>query len=340
MPNIALDLLNESKIRPLLEAEVLPLYPEYDRVAEIKIVPHKKNIWITTYHVVVEYCCVFESSSGQSLALSIFCSAHSCEPRDKAYQAAQFLWNSSLRSLGLALPRPLFYSSKYRAFFYRGVAGHTLYYYMKRNKLAEATEIVDSFAYWLASLHHLPLGGYTVLANDNARVATATPGRDEILAKSRLSSPELALRMERLFQIIEEREEAYFQTADSLCFVHGDAHPENVVRVKAGQSAMIDFADFHIGDRARDLGSFRQQLTYMAHRKMPDYKSAPGLQEKFFSSYNKYYQGESEPGLDRRIDTYHAWTAMRTATYFLISHHLHPERAEPLIDEAEKYLGI
>ncbi len=88
--NKALSLFDEQAVRVLLEREVLPLYPAFTGIARLQVVPYKKLIWETTYHVVIAYRVVFTTRTGGEENLEIVCSAHSSEPREVVFKVLNF----------------------------------------------------------------------------------------------------------------------------------------------------------------------------------------------------------------------------------------------------------
>jgi hypothetical protein len=96
-----------------------------------------------------------------------------------------------------------------------------------------------------------------------------------------------------------------------------------------------------LGDFARDLGTFLQQLDYMSNRKIDDKIYTEKLKKLFLDSYlakNKWVKPDQD--LEARIANYYNWTAMRTSTHFLLKADPEPNRAEPLIKEVCRKLNI
>ena len=52
-------LFDAEYVRRLLSRKILSLYPYYQRIEKVKIIPHKKHVWEATYHVVVEFLVYF-----------------------------------------------------------------------------------------------------------------------------------------------------------------------------------------------------------------------------------------------------------------------------------------
>ena len=108
--NKILQLFDKQYVRELFTKEVLPLYPDFTAVKNIKIYAHKDYVWDTTYHVVIEFTTAFLTADGRLKKLPIFCSAHSEEPRKNVFDALKFLWDNGFGKGYLSAPHPLFYS--------------------------------------------------------------------------------------------------------------------------------------------------------------------------------------------------------------------------------------
>jgi hypothetical protein len=148
------NLLAADFIINLFKEKVLPEYPEFSDIKQIKIRLIKDNIWISTYHVVIEYQTTFINSEKKLETLPIYCTAHSDEPRLNSFEALTFLWQNGFNKGDLAIPKPLFYSLDFNAFFYEGINGQNLYQYMRRKDVAIVEAVAAKAAAWFAKLHH------------------------------------------------------------------------------------------------------------------------------------------------------------------------------------------
>jgi len=338
--NIILDLLNEDYATKYLSKKLLWLYPDFLEISEVKIIPHKKLIWDTTYHVVIEFDTTFVLKNKRTKKLSIFCSAHSNEPRLDFYKALKFLWQNGFGKGDLSIPHPLFFSKRFNALFYRGVSGKNLYYYIKKNDRAEIESIIAKAAFWFAKLHKLKTYGHLIFNEPNSRIETVLPGMKHILARVANDYPQCVGTFSAIYETINKQEKDFLSSTSKRWLIHGDAHPENIIRMSKDKIGVIDFSDFCSSDFARDLGSFIQQIGYMANRKIGDLAYTKKLQKLFLDSYLKNAKIKINDGLQNRIDNYYNWTTMRTATHFLIKDGPEPERALPLIKEVADRLNI
>ncbi|MFA6171198.1 MAG: aminoglycoside phosphotransferase family protein [Patescibacteria group bacterium] len=334
------NLLDEQLVADLFRKKVLPLYPAFRSIEKITINPIKKNIWNKAYHVVFEYETIFKKNSGETVKLLIYTSAHSAEPRKNVFTALSFLWDSSFSDGNFTIPRPLFFESEYNAVFYRGVRGKNLYYYIQSKNFAEIESLVKKTALWLAKLHRLPAGAAQNFNEINSRVETIIPGRKETLNLIRDRYPDQLASVAKCYEAIIGREEKHLDETKARCLIHGDAHSENVIRVSEEKIAMIDFTDICLGDFARDLGAFIQQLEYKCRKKFEDGGYIEKLKKIFLDAYLHETNLKLTPDLAERIKTYYYWTSFRTAIFLFLFHNPQPQKAKELLAKTMAGLDI
>ncbi len=339
--NRAYKLFDKEFVLKILEKKVLPRYPDFSSVRSFTIKAYKDNIWEgDTYHVVTEYQTKFLTKAGITKTLPIFCSAHSDEPRKNVYDSLKFLWDSGFGKGYFTIPHPLFYSNYFKATFYRGVEGHNLYEFIRTKNFAIIEAIVPASAEWFVKLHSIDSGKARNFNKMNSRIETVIPGVEHILARIQEKYPEYYGRYKQIYGSIVNKEKIFLQESKKIWLVHGDAHPENVIKMGNKKIAVIDFTDICLSDYARDLGSFLQQLEFMVMRKIKDQKYADKLKQMFLNSYFSKSKEELNNEVEARINNYYNWTAIRTATHFLIKDKPEPERAYPLIDKICSDMGI
>lgn len=341
--------MEENKIVKLLDKEYLieffkeKLATCYDNLLGVEIEfikPIKKHIWHTTYHVVISYNLNLLFENGQNRQKIVYVTAHDHEPRKQVLETLRFLADCGFSRGKYLVPKPLFYDEFYNATFYEGVIGENLYHYIKENNRPVINQLVDQSARWFSHLHDIHNGVSTFYENQNRLIETVSPGREAVMSLIEQRFPEYSKKYEKIYSIFINAERKYLLTHKKLSVIHGDAHPENVIQIVPNKLALIDFVDMSIGDRARDLGCFLQQLEYMALRKIGDAQYADELKELFLTSYLKYAKLKRTPSLLKRIERYYLYTAIRTASFFLLKHEPEPERAAPLINEVCKALNI
>ncbi len=338
--NKILQLFDEQYVKELFTENVLPLYPDFSDIKKIKIIPHKKHVWEHTYHVVVEFKTTFLTKDKKRKTLPIFCTAHSEEPRKNAYAALKFLWEHGFSKGFLSMPHALFYSEHFQGAFYRGVEGHNLYEFIRQGDLKEIENIIPRAAAWFAKLHNLDTARASNFNSENSRIETVYPGVAHILSRIKQDYPDYHEVYKEIYGILIEREKTFFSSTEKRWLVHGDAHPENIIKMSQVKTAVIDFTDLCLSDFARDLGSFTQQLEFMIKRKLGDALYAEKMKELFLEKYFLLSKKKLNDDVHRRIKSYYSWTAMRTATFFLIKDKPEPQRSFPLICQTWKELGV
>lgn len=329
--------MDEKYILKKYGKKILARFSGVAGIKAITVVPHKKNIWETTYHVVIEYRMVFLLSAGGEQVVPIFCAAHSCEPRKNVYDSLKFLSNHGFALEAdnqFVVPRPLFYSKYFRGTFYVGVVGRNLYHFIKENNRLEIEKIVRLAAGWFAKLHRTPTDEAWNFNRDNSRLRTVRPGMKVFFEKIKESRPRFHNRFKKVYEKLNLEEEKFLAISARRWVVHGDAHPENIIKMGRGRLAAIDFADLCLADFARDLGSFLQQLDFKIMRYVGDRAYAEKVKKLFLNNYLKDAKIELNDSLAARIERYYLWASLRTAAYFLLRHLPDPARAESLIIEA------
>jgi len=333
-------LFDEQYAIAYLKKRILPKYPDFIDIEKVFIKPWKKNIWDTTYHVVLEFRTTFVDANGKTEELPIFCTAHSSEPRKNVYDSLKFLWQHGFDGDNLSIPHPLYYSKYFNGTFYRGVEGSHLYHYIRENDFPIIEDMIPKTAKWFARLHDLKAGQTKNLSEENSRIRTVFPGVEHILERVKNDFPEHYDFYQKAYGIFIKNEEDFLASTDERWLVHGDAHPENIIRMGKQKIGVIDFTDLSFSDFARDLGTFLQQLEYMCNRKINDLKYPVKIQKLFMDSYLENRKIKMTAALQARIDNYYNWTAIRTATYHLLRYDRNPERAKILIEQVKKNLQI
>ncbi len=339
--NKILNLLDEKYVFSFFKKELLPFYPSFVGIKKIKIKPHKKYIWADTYHVVFEFETSFITKENKIKNLSIFCSAHSNEPRKNFFDGLKFLWDNNFGKGELTAPRPLFYSELFNAVFYRGITGENLLYYISKKNFSEIETITVKIAKWLYKLHSLPVEKAKNFNSENSCIRTVLPGVDFILNRVQNDYPDLYDICKKIYSVLMEKEDFFSNHAKNIRLIHGDAHPENFIKISERKLGAIDFTDLCLADFARDLGSFMQQLDYMLKKHLGDDKDyIEKIKSLFLNAYLKESTLELTTDLDERIKTYYNFTAMRTATLYLIRDEPSPEKAKTLLAQISSNLKI
>lgn len=339
--NKILKLLDEEFVLELLRKEVLPQYPSFSALNKVEARPYKKFIWETTYHVVISWEAYFLTQDGEEVKLPIFCSAHSNETRENILEALQYLWANGFPDANFQLPRPLFYSREFNGTFYRGLRGENLLYYIKKSDRPEIEKIIKESAALFYKLHNLKIGPEANFNPINARIKTVIPGVKDILKEVDLRfKGRYTADLKQVYDYLIEQEERFFSAGGKLSLVHGDAHPENIIKTGENKIGLIDLADLCLSDFTRDLGSFMQQLEYKIIVKAGDFEYAQTMKKLFLDTYFKIGGSKITPDLERRIKLYYNFTAIRTAVFFFLKDGHDEERGRTLLGGAKKDLNL
>jgi len=335
-------LLDESFVLDLFKKEILPAYPEFSDIKEIKIHLIKDNIWVSTYHVVIKYETTFINLEKNLEILPIYCTAHSDEPRLNSFEALTFLWQHGFNQENLTIPRPLFYSPDFNAFFYQGVEGENLYQYIRRKDVETIEAVVVEAAAWFAKLHNL--SSTAVEAKNfnplNSLIETIIPGMTQALTKIKNQAPRYFEICREAYAIINRGEKDFLASTEKRWLIHGDAHPENIIIIDKNKIGVIDFTDICLADYARDLGAFLQQLEFMMLRKIESQVEVEKIKKLFLDNYLKNARLILNDKLQKRINNYYNWTALRTAIFFLLKDKAEPERAHGLLIKISQDLNL
>lgn len=339
--NKIIKLLDEDYILELFRAEVLPLYPTFVSLNKVKVKPYKQFIWETTYHVVISWDAYFINKEGEEVKLPIFCSAHSSEMREIIYEALGYLWKNNFPDSNFKLPRPLFYSPEFNGTFYRGLKGENLLYYIKKCDRPEIEKIITESAALFNKLHNLKISPEANFNPLNARIGTVIPGVENVLSEVGLRFKGKYVNDLRLiYDYLIAQEEMFFSSTSKLFLIHGDAHPENIIKTNMNKIGLVDFTDLCLGDFARDLGSFMQQLDYKITSKAGDYNYAQEMKKLFLDTYLKVSGRKINPDLERRIKLYYNFTAIRTASFFFLKQGHDETRGDNLIKQVKADLNL
>ncbi len=342
MKNKIYNLLDENFVVQLFNKQILPQYPEFFGIKRIGHSLIKDNIWASTYHVVIEYQTDFIDSENKIHTLPIYCTAHSDEPRLNSFEALVFLWQNGFNKGKLTIPKPLFYSSDFNAFFYQGIEGKNLYQYIRAKDTDAVRSITVKAASWFAKLHHLSaLASKAKNFNPlNSAIETIIPGMKNALDKVKTQEPRYFEICRQSYEIINQKEKNFLSSTEKRWLIHGDAHPENVIMIDKNKIGVIDFTDICLADYARDLGAFSQQLEFMMFRKIGDQTEIEKTKQLFLKSYFKNAKITPDSGLMERIGNYYNWTALRTAIFFLLKDKSEPERAHGLLVKISQNLKL
>ena len=340
--NKILQLFDEEFLRDYFRRELLPLYPNFLEILAVRIKPYKKLIWQTTYHVVIAFEVEFLTKDQTRENIFLVCSAHSEEPRENVFQVLTFLQHQGLANDWIDLPAPLFFSPEFKGVFYTGLKGENILRQVRTGGDVAAAKIA-LVAKLFATLHSLAIKDVPNFNPQSAKIATVIPGLESILR-------EMSLRyhgiydedLRKFYDHFISKETEFLKLEKNLALIHGDAHLENIIDTGAGHLGIIDFADFCLGDFARDLGTFLQQLEYRATSVKTGLRNPEEnarFKKIFLEEYIKVRGLILDDDLKERIKLYYDWTMLRTATYFFLKAEVEIERAEALFARVRSSLA-
>lgn len=238
------------------------------------------------------------------------------------------------------MPHPLFFSDYFNGYFYRGVPGRTLYYYLGKKNYPVIEDVVAKAGAWFAKLHGMPTAGAENFNPENSRIETVFPGSSHVLEKINRIYNNFYEPCREIYKIINQKEKEFFINDKHRYLIHGDAHAKNVIKMSEDKIAIIDFTDICLADYARDLGSFLQQLDFMGSEKINDPAYVEKIKKIFFDNYLLHSKIKIDGYARERINNYYNWTALRTATFFLLKDRPEPERSRQPLAEVCKNLKI
>lgn len=334
-------LLNQDFLIKLFQKKLPKDLIDDNKIDYIAIKTYKRKLGVKSfYHIVSRYTLHF--SNKKAKPITIFCNANSRESRQGAFLAMEHIWASAFQKGELQAPRPIFYNKKFKAMFYVEGRGKNLYRYIieKETSFEELQKIVNLTGRWLARLHAMPSKGVKNFNSVQSKVATVLPGPKNFLEnikQKHLEYPKYHQQTKELFDRINGLEKELTH-GEPKSIIHGDFHPENVVYEKEKKVlTVIDYTDCCLANFTRDLGNFYQQLGYMSKNHLSQ-AQIETLQKIFLDSYlaaRKINLSEKDQQL---FEVYKAWTALRSAIYFLTISAFDRPRADLLFEEARSYL--
>jgi len=200
-------------------------------------------------------------------------------------------------------------------------------------------DLVAKSGLLFARLHKLALkGNLPQLDPNNSRISTVIPGVRKIISEvNKRYGETMAAKIAEPYYHCINFEEEYFKTNPKLCLVHGDAHTENIIRVSKRKIGLIDFTDFSLGDQARDIGTFIQQLDYKLEVKFNEAQFTVDMKNLFLEKYLEETGLELNKEFQDRLNNYYIWTSLRTAAYWLLRDKAEPERAITIFKKVDYF---
>jgi len=337
----ALLLLNQDFLIKLFQEKLPEDLIGKNKIDYIAIKTYKRKIGIQSfYHIVSRYTLHFQNKKAKTV--TVFCNANSRESRLGAFLALDHVWKNGFSKGELIAPRPLFYNKKFKAMFYVEGKGKNLYRYIieKDSKFGEIKKMVNMTGAWIAKLHSLPSQGVKNFNPVQSKVSTVLPGSKSFLeniAQKHKKYPKYYQQTKELFEKINNLEKK-LTANEEKSIIHGDFHPENVVYDKEKKVlTIIDYTDCCLAHFTRDLGNFYQQIGYMSRNHLGKLQIL-AIQKIFLNSYLKNRGIKFSKKEKQLFELYKAWTALRSAIFFLTISTFDRPRADLLFEEVRGYL--
>lgn len=247
-------------------------------------------------------------------------SAHSDGSRIAAFTILTALIRAGFNTDEYRVMVPLEYIADLKALIYEQVPGNTLLHYIqKRRSTKDLLPLIKRTARWLHKFHYFMLpdeGRAKVpvfhLSNMNWTV-------EELQRYVDAADAHQGEKLKNLFTTLDIVEKK-LRTSFKPGLTYGDLHPENIItdNLLSTGLTMIDFTDVAMGDSLRDIGSFIQQLEFMARSSMSMIKIR-NLRRSFIETYFGQPMDDLPQHIYNRINLYQAWNAFRGFVYFFFN---------------------
>ena len=332
--------LDHHYVDSLMVGVVQKYFPEVTRIDKVRHDIYKRRVGKKHSTFIYGYYITGSTKTGVKITKYLIYSSHTDESRLLAYNNMKLLDNNGFNRGNFIAIRPLAYLPETKALIYEGIEGKNLLQYMKQGTRPPMLEnLMSRAAGWLKKFHTFKLPEH-----DRARFSTfdsknMNPALENLIAEVERTWPERVALLEKFFETFLSLEDS-LKTTYTPGLVYGDYHPENIITddLTTGTLTMIDFTDLAIGDQLRDIGSFVQQLHFMAL----EFYGVPELEAMRVSFVEKYFGKKITELSDtefQRINLYQAWNSARGFVWFLFITGFH-EDSFNLLEDAWRYLML
>ncbi|MFH1030833.1 MAG: aminoglycoside phosphotransferase family protein [bacterium] len=313
-------LLDDKFMKNFLEGNLKTFFEGAMAIKDIRKIVYKEVRGNFDYTLVIEFEMEILFDDRKTKTKSIFCKAHSDERKNKSTLYMELLYKNGFNKGLYHVPRPLTYIPEFRAGFYEGVRGHNLLYFLSQKDHEKIKTIVKDAANWIKKLHDFELKKLDHLKITASKIEDNRPPIKQVFAKMKQKFPQL---YENFFPLyVETRKyEAKFlkelNRQEKTKLIYADYHPENVIVPSHSQKGIcvIDFTDLALGDPYRDVGTFMEQVEFMARKFMP--RDEAKYWKKFFlDEYIRINNLKMTTRDYQRINLYCLWTCLRNIIYF------------------------
>ena len=263
------------------------------------------------FHYVIFNKLTLKTSQNLRKRYSVVCISFSGHGRQKMYQALELVYKHGFDQGDVITPQPLWYVDKLMAVFYIAVPGDNLLEHIKNGYLDLST--IKKIATGLSQLHDIKKPAALELKKHDFSPVFLDP--TNVINRSYNTDTKLAKDVLAQFDRLKAARKKLIK--GDYIFSHGDFHPENVIinRYFNNQLVIIDFSEVCQAPIYYDIASFLQQIKFMTFSYLSP-EEHDQIEYMFLSTYFK--QTKIDQYIKDRINLYKAWTALKSAVYFLI----------------------
>lgn len=331
-------LLDKNFIRDFFDGNLRAFFENARKIIKIDKRIYKDVRGRHDYTLVMEFLLKIEAE-GCFEKKSVFCKAHSNEKKNKSIYYMEALRKNGFDKGLYQVPRPLVYLPDLRVGFYEGVRGNNLLYYLKRKGKKKIKTIVKDAARWISKLHEVQDIHFNSFKLQTLRIRDNQPPIKQVLKEMKKNYKKLHDAFFPLYKETIKYEKKFLRDlkkSEKTKIIYADYHPENIIVQKGKREGItvIDFTDLAIGDPMRDVGTFMEQVSFMARKSDENHKQWPKI---FLNEYIKVNNMNLSVRDCQRINLYRLWAALRNIIHFYYK--CDPDQVIwHLVADAKKYL--
>lgn len=327
-------LLDEKYMKEFFASRATRIDGRNRKLVKLNIHPIKKHVDSIFFHLVILYAVTFVLQDGSRKRFKIYCASRSENLREKMFKIMKLAYNYGFKSGKVLVPRPLWYVKELQAAFYVGMQGENILEHIKNG--AATRGVIRKAAGFLAGFHQLKPSKDIKLNKHKFDWQYLDP--THILKREKNKNHKLTSEIKEDYKKLKK----YFnKDLAHLKFElsHGDFHPENIIinKFDSTQIAIIDFSESCLAPAAYDLGSFLQQLKFMTSAYDVQGNKYDKWEELFLNEYFYRRKIKLTNEIKNQIILYQAWTALKSAVYYMIFDNQY-EFVERLLKQVDEFL--
>lgn len=334
-------LLDNGFIKKFLEGNLETFFEGAKKIKKIKKITHKEILGKDDFSLIIEFILRILLNNGKIVTKSVFCKAHSEESKNKAIYYMEILYKNGFNEGIYQVPRSLTYVPDLRAGFYEGVKGKNLLFYLEQRDEGKIKEVVKDAAHWISKLHGFNIRHFETLQLPVLKIKNNKPPIRILLNQMRGTYNALFKEFYPLYKEAEKYENNFLgklKKQEKTKVIYSDYHPENIIVPQYSKQGItvVDFTDLALGDPYRDVGTFLEQVEFMARKFMPK-ENGRQLQKIFLREYSLINVLKYKKQDWQRINLYCLWACLRNIIYFFYKKD--PDQVIwPLLEDAKNYL--